>query len=494
MEEKKIIFKIENVSKSFYGSHALKDVSLDIFEGEVHILCGENGAGKSTLMKILSGVYQKDKGDITYFGEPYGIHRPSDAEFLGVATIHQESNLSMTNTVAENIFLHREPGRFLVDRKKLHLEARRYLDIVGCNVSTHDLADKLSAANQQLVQIAKALSQNAKVLIMDEPVSSISEEDTLRMFELINNLKKQGIAIIYIDHRIDNFKIIGDRISVLRDGEMIGTYMLSDCTKDDIIRMMVGRDVKQIFSKTNEPKDEVVFEIRNYSNYRLKNVSFTVRKGEVFGLAGLVGAGRSEIVRAIFGIDPIDPGSETFIGGETVTISTPNDAVKKNIAYIPEDRKAAGFVPGRSMVFNLVLSSLDKVCKYGLVNTKEEQKKAQEQIDNLRIRTLKQNAQVKELSGGNQQKIVIGKWLMREGVKVLLMDEPTRGIDIGVKMEIYKLIDKITTEGKAVILITSEMGELIGMCDRIAAVKDGKIMKIFTRNEFSQEAIMKECV
>jgi len=494
MAERETVFRIENVSKSFYGSHALKQVSLEVYAGEVHILCGENGAGKSTLMKILSGVYTKDEGDILFFGEPYEILRPVDAEELGVATIHQESNLSMTNTVAENIFLHREPGKFFVNRKILHNEARRYLDMVGCNVSSHDPTSKLSTANQQLVQIAKALSQNAKVLIMDEPASSISEEDTARMFELINNLKSQGIAIIYIDHRIDNFQIIGDRISVLRDGEMIGTKLMSECTKDEIIRMMVGRDIDSIFRRVHKPDEEIIFEIKNYSNKRLNGVGFSVRRGEVFGLAGLVGAGRSEIVRAIFGIDTLDPGSETRIAGEVVNITTPKEAVKNKIAYIPEDRKAAGFIPLRSMIFNLVLPNLDMMSKYGIVDTKTEQIKAKEQIDGLQIRTLNYNPNVKELSGGNQQKIVIGKWLMRDGIEILLMDEPTRGIDVGVKLEIYKLIDEITAQGKAVILITSEMVELIGMCDRIATVKEGRITKVFEREEFSQEAILKECV
>jgi ribose transport system ATP-binding protein len=489
-----VAIRLEHISKSFYGSHALRDVSLEIRKGEVHIICGENGAGKSTLMKIISGMYKKDEGTITLLGEPFDINEPVEAENKGIVTIYQESNLSPTISVAENIFLHREPGKFLIDKKKLHSEAKKYLDRIGCSVSTREKTVNLSTANQQLVQIAKALSQNARILIMDEPCSSISEEDTARLFSLINDLKKTGMAIIYIDHRIDNFKMIGDRVSVLRDGQLIETAELKDLTKDDIIRMMVGRNVSNIFQKNNKPNDETIFEIENYTNYKLSNVSFAVRRGEVFGLAGLVGAGRSEIVRAIFGIDPLGEGSRTYIDGKSVKIRSPRDAIRNKIALIPEDRKIMGFVPGRSIAFNLVLASISTLGKFMLVDKKLERQKAKEQIENLKIRTLSENVEVRELSGGNQQKVVIGKWLMRDDIELLLMDEPTRGIDVGVKMEIYKLIDTITSNGKSVILITSELVELIGMCDRIATIRDGRLTGILERDEFSQEKIMSMCI
>jgi ABC-type sugar transport system ATPase subunit len=486
--------EIEHVSKAFYGSQALKDVSLTILKGEVHIVCGENGAGKSTLMKIISGMYTMDSGSITLFDEPYAAEKPADAEKRGVVTIYQESNLCPTISVAENIFLHREPGKFFVDGKTLHAEAGKYLDRIGCNVSEREKVKNLSTANVQLVQIAKALSHDAKVLIMDEPCSSISEEDTARLFALINDLKKEGLSVIYIDHRIDNFKLIGDRISVLRDGQLIETAPLESLNKDDIVRMMVGRSISGIFRKTNAPKDENVFEIKHYTNKKIKDISFSVRRGEVFGLAGLVGAGRSEIVRAIFGIDAVDPCAETYIGGRPVKNANPGDAIRNKIAFVPEDRKVMGFVPGRSIPFNLALASVSSLGKYFFVDNALTVRKAKEQTDSLQIKALRENVNVRELSGGNQQKVVIGKWLMRDDTELILMDEPTRGIDVGVKMEIYKLIDTITGNGKSVILITSEMVELIGMCDRIAAIKEGRITRIFERDEFSQELIMKECV
>jgi len=491
---KKVALRVTNVSKLFYGSYALNQVSIDFYEGEVHIVCGENGAGKSTLMKILSGMYMRDEGEVELFGKPFNVKNPVDAEKLGIVTIYQEFNLSPTITVAENIFLHREPGKVFVDRRKMLAEAQRYLDMVGCAVDLNAKVSRISTANQQMVQIAKALSQNAKVLIMDEPCSSITEDDTETLFELINQLKKEGMTIIYIDHRIDNFKRIGDRVSVLRDGRMVGMVAIEDVTKEQIVKMMVGRDIDNIYPKTSTPQDKVMFKIRNFNNQKIKDISFEVRKGEVFGLAGLVGAGRSEIVRAIFGMDPKDPGSEMFINGNIVDVRKPKQAIENGIAYIPEDRKIMGFVPGRSINFNLVLPSFKEMGKGVFVDAKLAKSKADQQRKNLEIKALSYNAKVRDLSGGNQQKVVIGKWLMRENIELYLMDEPTRGIDVGVKMEIYKLINSLAESGKSIILITSEMQELIGLCDRIATIAEGKLTKIFEREEFSQEAILACCV
>ena len=490
----KVVLKIDHVSKSFYGSKALKDVSLELHEGEVQIICGENGAGKSTLMKILSGMYTKDEGQITLFNKPFQPKRPMDAEALGIATIYQEFNLSPTISVEENIFLHREPGKFLVNRKKLHKEAQRYLDMVGCKVRLDEKVEHLSTANQQMVQIAKALSQNAKILIMDEPCSSITEEDTEKLFELINRLKKEGMSILYIDHRIENFKKIADRVTVLRDGQVIGTEKIEDITKEEIVKMMVGRDIANIYPKTSTPGTEVQFEVKNLSNDKLNDISFSVRKGEVFGLAGLVGAGRSEIMRAIFGIDRKDSGAKILMKGKEITVKDPRQAIKHGIAFVPEDRKIMGLVLNRSVNFNLVLPSVKDCGKGPLVDAKLEKRKADEQRDYLKIKSLSYNPDALDLSGGNQQKIVIGKWLMRDDVELLLMDEPTRGIDVGVKMEIYKLIDTLASNGKAIILITSEMPELIGLCDRIATIADGKMTGLLEREEFSQEKILSYCV
>lgn len=490
----KTVLKIEHVSKSFYGSRALKDVSLELYEGEVQIICGENGAGKSTLMKILSGMYTKDEGEITLFGKPFDPKGPTEAEQLGIATIYQEFNLSPTITVEENIFLHREPGKFLVNRAKLRKEAQKYLDMIGCRISPTEKVEHLSTANQQMVQIAKALSQNPKILIMDEPCSSITEDDTEVLFKLINKLKSQGMSILYIDHRIENFKKIADRVSILRDGQLIDTRKMSEVSKDEIVKLMVGRDISNIYPKTSKPQDEICFEVSGLSNHKLQDIAFSVRKGEVFGLAGLVGAGRSEIMRAIFGIDHKDSQTEIKVNGKAIHTRSPQQAIKNGIAFVPEDRKIMGLVLNRSINFNLVLPSVENMGKGLFVDKNLEKKKADEQRDYLNIKSLSYDPMALDLSGGNQQKIVIGKWLMRDDVEVLLMDEPTRGIDVGAKMEIYKLIDALANAGKAVILVTSEMPELIGLCDRIATVADGRMTGLLEREEFTQAKILAYCV
>lgn len=492
--EKKIALSLKNIDKIFYGSYALKNINLDFYEGEVHILCGENGAGKSTLMKILSGLYMRDHGEITLYGQPYNVKQPREAEELGIVTVYQEFNLSPTISVAENIFLHREPGKFMVDRKKLNQEAQKYLDMIGCKISPSTKVSNLSTANQQMVQIAKALSQKARILILDEPCASITEADTDRLFELIRKLKKDGLTILYIDHRIENFKKIGDRVSVLRDGEYIGTVDIEEMSKEEIIKMMVGRSLEAGYVKQSKPQEEILLEVKHYSNKKLKDVSFSVRKGEVFGLAGLVGAGRTEVVEALFGLDPKGAEEETLIHGKPVKIKSPRDAIKNGIAFIPEDRKIKGFVPERSIDFNLVLTSIMDIGKGGFVDTKLEKKLADEQREGMQIHSMGKNAHVRELSGGNQQKVVLGKWLMRDDIELFLMDEPTRGIDVGVKLEIYKLIDALASAGKSVILITSEMPELISMCDRIATLADGRMTGLLERKEFSQETILSQCV
>lgn len=492
--EKKIALSLKNIDKLFYGSYALKNINIDFYEGEVHIICGENGAGKSTLMKILSGLYMRDHGEITLYGQPYTVKQPREAEELGIVTVYQEFNLSPTISVAENIFLHREPGKLLVDRKKMNQEAQKYLDMIGCKISPGAKVSHLSTANQQMVQIAKALSQKARILILDEPCASITEADTERLFELIRKLKEDGLTIIYIDHRIENFKKIGDRVSVLRDGQYIGTVGIDEMSRDEIIKMMVGRSLNEGYVKTSQPQNEILLEVKHYSNKKLKDINFSVRKGEVFGLAGLVGAGRTEVVEALFGLDSKGPDSETIINGKSVKIKSPRDAIRNGIAFVPEDRKIKGFVPERSIDFNLVLTSIMDIGKTGFVDTKLEKRLADEQRNSMQIHCMDSKAHVRELSGGNQQKVVLGKWMMRDDIELFLMDEPTRGIDVGVKLEIYKLIDSLANAGKAVILITSEMPELISMCDRIATLADGRMTGLIERKEFSQEAIMAHCV
>lgn len=492
--EKKIALSLKNIDKLFYGSYALKNINIDFYEGEVHIICGENGAGKSTLMKILSGLYMRDKGEILLYGQPYNVKQPREAEQLGIVTVYQEFDLSPTISVAENIFLHREPGKFLVNRKKMNEEAKKLLEMIGCKISPSAKVSHLSTANQQMVQIAKALSQKARILILDEPCASITEKDTDRLFELVRKLKADGMTIIYIDHRIENFKKIGDRVSVLRDGEYIGTTGIAEMSRDEIIKMMVGRSLTEGYAKTSHPQDDILLEVKHYSNSKLKDISFSVRKGEVFGLAGLVGAGRTEVVETIFGLEPKGTEAETIINGKPVKIKSPRDAIRNGIAFVPEDRKIKGFVPERSIDFNLVLTSIMDIGKTGLVDTKLEKRLADEQRENMQIHSMDKKANVKELSGGNQQKVVLGKWMMRDDIELFLMDEPTRGIDVGVKMEIYRLIDTLANAGKSVILITSEMPELIGMCDRIVTLADGRMTGTLERGEFSQEVVMSYCV
>lgn len=489
-----ISLQLKNISKCFYGSYAIKNITLDLYEGEVHIICGENGAGKSTLMKILSGMYQRDNGEIFYYGGKFNPHNPKEAEKLGIITIYQEFNLSPTISVAENIFLNREPGHFFVNRKKLRREAQKYLDLIGCKVSPDTNVALLSTANQQLVQIAKALSQEVKVLIMDEPCASISEEDTDKLFALTRELKKQGVTIIYIDHRIENFKKVGDRVSVLRDGEIMGTLDVATLSRDEIIKLMVGRELNSIYPKTSQPGDSIQFEIRNFNNKKLKNVNLSVRKGEVLGIAGLVGAGRSEILKAIFGVDYIHRDGKTLISEKEVVIKCPTDAIKYGIAFVPEDRKIMGFIPDKTIDFNLILPSIREMGWGLFIDRAKVRSQSAWQRENLRIKSLQYNTAVRELSGGNQQKVVIGKWLMRDDIELLLLDEPTRGVDVGVKIEIYKIIDTLACTGKAIIMVSSEMPELIGMCDRILTMVDGKITGSFNREQVSQEEILEKII
>ncbi len=488
------ILQLKNISKSFFGVHALKNVSLDLYPGEVHIVCGENGAGKSTLMKIMSGLYHEDAGEIIFEGNPVKIETPKESVEMGIATIYQELSLSPSISIEENMFLSTEPGKFFVDKKQMRQKAIEYLAKVGLTIDPTTIVRPLSMGVKQLVQIARALVQNPKVIIMDEPCSSITEEDTAKLFALINEIKKTGVAIVYIDHRINNFKMIGDRLTVLRDGEYIATKMLNEVDRDEIVKLMVGRDVSQKFPKTATPSDEVRLEVKGICNNRLKDISFSVRKGEVFGLAGLVGAGRTEIMRAIYGLDYIEPTGEIILDGNKIKNKTPLHSIKNNFAYIPEDRKGEGIITGSTITFNLALTNLSNMCKGPFVDDKLVRAEAEKQFDSLEIRSLNKDAFVKDLSGGNQQKVVIGRWLMCDGIKVFLMDEPTRGIDIGVKYELYKLIDSLASEGISVIVITSELPELLGLCDRIATIANGEITHIFNRDEFTQEKIMEKCI
>jgi ABC-type sugar transport system ATPase subunit len=491
---KDYLMELQKINKSFYGSYALHDVDFNLKEGEIHILCGENGAGKSTLMKILAGTYKKDSGQIYIDGELVKIESPMDAEKNGISIVFQELSLSPTVTVAENMFMNREFGKFFINKKKMNLEAKKYLDMVGAKFSPDLLVRSLSVANMQLVQIAKSLSMNSKIIIMDEPCSSLTEDEANKLFGILLTLKNKGVSIIYIDHRIENFHKIGDRITVLRDAEIVDTLDIADTTKEQIIKLMVGRELNQVYMKTSRPQDQIALKVVEYTNKMIKNVSFEVRRGEVFGLAGLVGAGRSEICRAIFGVDKIQKTGRIYIDGQEIIIKKPLDAIRHGLGYVPEDRKLQSLVLFRTILFNMSLVFLNKMRKSPFINQRYEYKKVDEQIKRFNIKTMGKSAFVNELSGGNQQKVVLGRWLMIDDMKIFLLDEPTRGVDIGVKADIYKLIDRLANEGISIILVTSELPELIGLCDRIAVIRDGQISGILDRESFSQTKIMELCV
>jgi ribose transport system ATP-binding protein len=492
---KRLILKMKNVTKQFHGVRALNSVDFDLYEGEVHVLCGENGAGKSTLMKILAGSMLPTEGEIYLYDKKVDISSPFVSEQMGISIVYQELCLSPSISVAENIFLGREfkNASGLIDKAKMHNEAGKLLKALNCDVHPGTLLRRLDIAKQQLVQIAKAISLNAKILIMDEPFSSLDEEDTNNLFRIMENLREKGVSIVYIDHRIENFFRIGDRVTVLRDGKLIKTASIEEFNKEIIINHMVGRNIDAIYPERNKVSDEVVIRVSNLINSKIKDISFEVRKGEIFGIGGLVGAGRTEIVKAIIGRDKIQDG-KVFINGHERKIKSPSDALKYGVGYVPEDRKLDGLFLKRSVKFNSSLACIEYFRGFMLINSKKEKGRVNEFIKSLNIRTPSINKEVKNLSGGNQQKVVLAKSLMMNNLQVLILDEPTRGIDVGAKFEIYRLINSLASQGIAIILITSELPELLGLCHRIGVVKDGKMVAILDDKSLTAENVMACCV
>ncbi|MDR3440012.1 ATP-binding cassette domain-containing protein [Telmatospirillum sp.] len=486
------ILTAKGVTKRFPGVLALDNVHLDLRRGEVHALCGENGAGKSTLMKVISGLYQADEGEVVYKGEVRHFQSIQDAQAAGITIIHQELNLVPHLTVAENIYLAREPKKgFFIDKKKMEADAQVYLDRLKVNVKSSDLVLSLSVARQQMVEIAKALSLNAEVLIMDEPTSSLTESEIDRLFEIIQELKTQGVGIIYISHRLDELRRIVDRVTVMRDGRYVSTRNLSDITVDDIVAAMVGRSLEDKFpERTSTPTDEEIFAVHDLRRDGVfENVGFTLRRGEILGFAGLMGAGRTEVARAIFGADPKSHGTVT-LGGRELAIHSPVDAIEAGIAYLSEDRKMNGLAVMMSVKANITMANINAVSnRWGMINNSAERDAAQHFVNILNIKTPSINQIAKNLSGGNQQKVVIGKWLFRDS-RVLFFDEPTRGIDVGAKFAIYQLLDKLARDGIGVILITSELPEILGMTDRVVVFHEGEVTGILETRKTSQEEIM----
>lgn len=485
------ILEMRNISKEFPGVKALNKVNLNIKPGEIHVLVGENGAGKSTLMKILTGVYSKDEGEIILKGKKIDIKSPKEAQIAGISIIYQELNLVPQLSIAENIFLGREPLKKngLIDWEDMYRKTNELLKRLDLNLEPRIKVKKLGIAQQQMVEIAKALSFKSDIIIMDEPTSALTEKEIEQLFKVMKQLKSSGVAIIYISHRLEEIKKIGDRLTVLRDGTYIGTYAVDSVDIDKIIQLMVGRRLEEKFPKEFAAISNNVLEVKNLNRKNvLKNISFVLKKGEVLGLAGLMGAGRTELARAIFGVDPID-GGEIYINGIKVNIKSPSEAIKNGIGLLPEDRKMQGLVQALSVTHNVTLPSLNNFIKKIFLNKKKENDITYAYVEKVNIKTPSTSKKVRFLSGGNQQKVVLAKWLCAN-VDILIFDEPTRGIDVGAKVEIYKLINNLVKEGKSVLLISSELPEILGMCDRILVMHEGEITGEFLRQDATQEKIL----
>ncbi|WP_367398221.1 sugar ABC transporter ATP-binding protein [Paenibacillus sp. MSJ-34] len=485
------ILEIKNVSKTFSGVKALSDISFDVRKGEILGLIGENGAGKSTLIKILAGAHQKDSGEILLNGEPFEVRHPIEAQNLGLSVIYQEFNLIPSLSVVENIYLGKLPLKNgLVNWKKLKEDAIQVLEQLNLDINVMEKVSNLSVAKQQMVEISKALATKANVLIMDEPTATLTGEETEILLRQVRELKAKGITIIFVSHRLEELFSVCDRIAVLRDGTYVGTKDTCDLTKDSLIEMMVGRPLDQTFpeKEVKEFKEEVLAVKGLCRGKYVKNVSFTLHKGEILGVAGLVGAGRTELARLIFGADRPDAG-EIFLRSKAVTFKSPHQAIKNGIGLVPEDRKNQGLVIELSVRENAMMANLGNAIVNGLVHPKKEIEITEKYIQELQIKTSNVNQIVKRLSGGNQQKVVLGKW-MNADTDVLIFDEPTRGIDVGAKAEIYKLIISMAGQGKSIILISSELSEIIGLSDNVLVMYEGEITGTLSKHEVTQERIM----
>jgi len=487
-----IILTMKGIDKSFPGVHALKKVNLEIRKGEVCALMGENGAGKSTLMKVLTGIYSKDAGEIVFEGRTVAFTNPKEAQDAGIAIVHQELNMMQQLTVAQNIFIGREfmKGKFIDDRK-MNEESKKLFERLNIDIDPAEIMSSLTIGKQQMCEIARAISKDVKLIVFDEPTAALTETEIEELFKIIRDLRKKELGIIYISHRMDEIKVITDRVTVMRDGEYAGTLITKSCTKDDIINRMVGRTIYETpKEKSNIPDHApVVLKVENLNAGKMvQNVSFALRKGEILGFSGLMGAGRTETARALFGADKKISG-DIYINGQKAIINSPQDAIKAGIGYLSEDRKRFGLVLDKTIVENTSMSSLEKFTKGLFIDRKKEEKTAKEYIDQLKTKTPTAHTQVASLSGGNQQKVVIAKWLAKD-CDILIFDEPTRGIDVGAKNEIYHLMNELAKQGKSIIMISSEMTEILRMSDRIIVMCEGRKTGEFLIEEASQEIIM----
>ncbi|MFC7395451.1 sugar ABC transporter ATP-binding protein [Scopulibacillus cellulosilyticus] len=486
------IVKMTNISKLFSGNQVLKQVSFEIVPGEIHALMGENGAGKSTLMKILTGIYSKDEGDILVNGSLVDYKDPKEAEQDGISVIHQELNIIPNLTVAENMFLGKEISYSktgILNTKAMRNETKRHLERLGVKLNPDKNAGSLSVGQQQMVEIAKALATDTKVLVMDEPTAALTDREIETLFGVMRDLKNQGVAIVYISHRMEEIFQMCDRITVLRDGSYVGTENIKETDLNQIVKMMVGRELGERFPERQVKIGEERLRVEGLSNTGLfEDVSFSVKQGEVLGVAGLMGAGRSEIFETLFGARH-KTGGRIFVDEKEVKIKKPYDAKKAGIGFVTEDRKSEGLVLELSVKKNLALPNLKPLSNWGVMSAKAEKSMAEDFINKLRIKTHHADLQVKSLSGGNQQKVVIGKWV---GInpKILILDEPTRGVDIGAKKEIYQIINELAAQGVAIVMISSELPEVLGMSDRIMVIHEGRVARILDKAEANQENIM----
>jgi len=486
-----VILHIEHVSKRFPGVQALQDVQLDVRKGEILALVGENGAGKSTLMKILAGVYRPDKGTIEIEGKQVVIDSPEKARALGISIIHQELNLAPNLKVAENVFMGREPHTLLgwIDFGKMEQDTQKVLDQVGALFSPSTVTGQLSIGQQQLVEIARALSENARIVVMDEPTASLTEPETQKLFEIMHNLKSQDITIIYISHRMAEIYELADRVTILRDGQYVDTMERSAVNDNELIQRMVGRPIEDLYKHASPDAGDAVLEVHDLSDgHYIQAAHLTLRKGEIVGLAGLIGAGRTELVRLIFGADH-HTGGEIRVDGKVVTINSTVDAIRAGIALVPESRKEQGLFLQLGVRENIAMNMLPSLVVAGLIDRRRVRETAQTQIDALGIHLSSLNQKAINLSGGNQQKVVLARWLTLKP-KVLLLDEPTRGVDVGAKAEIYHIISELAANGVAILMISSELPEILGMSDRILVMREGKIMAELPGYTTKQEEIM----
>jgi ribose transport system ATP-binding protein len=483
--------EMKQISKAFHGNQVLRQVKFSLVEGEVHALMGENGAGKSTLMKILTGMYAQDEGEILIDGKQRTFKNPKDAERNGISFIHQELNILPYLTVAENLFLGRElksgPLGVMKTKEMNRITAEKMASL-GIPLDPKELAEDLSVGQQQMIEIAKALMTDAKVIIMDEPTAALTEREIQTLFNVMRKLKGSGVSIVYISHRMEEIFAMCDRITILRDGTYVDTKSIVDTSFDDVVRMMVGRSIGERFPRRTSTPGEVFLEAEHLTSRKFNQVSFTVRRGEILGFAGLMGAGRTEIMNAIFGLEPTTGGT-LKIGGIPVRVKSPHDAIKRQIGYITEDRKTKGLLLDFSINDNIALTNFGRLSNGGVINSAKEKELIDRLMQQLNVKASGSGQHVRYLSGGNQQKVVIAKWLGTEP-QLLILDEPTRGVDVGAKKEIYSIMNQLTEQGVAIIMVSSELPEVLGMSDRIAVVHEGTVKGILSREEATQESIM----